>query len=121
MLENGLKKGQVDNTLFRKTLKDDISIDQVYMDDIIFSSTNAFLCKEFSKSMQVEFDMSMMEELKLFLGIQTNQCKDGFYVHQSKYIKELLKKIKLDNCKIMTTLMHPTCNMSKEESNTKVC
>lgn len=36
MLENGFHKGQVDSTLFRKTLKNDILISQVYVDDIIF-------------------------------------------------------------------------------------
>jgi len=72
---------------------------QIYVNDIIFGSTNASLCKEFSKLMQDEFEMSMMRELKFFLGIQINQCKDGLYVHQSKYTKELLKKFKLEDCK----------------------
>jgi len=33
---------------------------QIYVDDIIFGSTNASLCKEFSELMQDEFEMSMM-------------------------------------------------------------
>ena len=45
--------------------------------------------------MQEEFEMSMMGELKFFIGIQINQCKDKVYVHQSKYTKELLKKFNL--------------------------
>jgi len=51
---------------------------------ITFGSTNASLCKEFSKSMQDEFEMSMMGELKFFLGIKINQSKDRVYVHQTK-------------------------------------
>lgn len=47
LLENGFQKGKVNNTLFRKTIKNDILIVQVYIDDIIFGSTNAFLCQEF--------------------------------------------------------------------------
>ena len=47
--------------------------------------------------------MSMMEELKFFLGIQVNQSKDEVYVHQTKYTKELLKKFKLEDCKVMNT------------------
>lgn len=62
----------------------------------------------------------MMRELKLFLEIQINQYEERVYVHQTKYTNELLKKLKLDDCKIMSTPMHPTCNMSKDESNTKV-
>jgi hypothetical protein len=93
---------------------------QIYVDDIIFGSTNESLCKEFSKLMQDEFEMSMMGELKFFLGIQTNQCKDGLYVHQSKYTKELLKKFKLEDCKEMNTPMHQTYTLSKEDNGTKV-
>lgn len=59
-LENGFQKGQVNTTLFRKTLKNEILIFQVNVDDIIFCSTNATLCKEFSKSMQAKFVTSMM-------------------------------------------------------------
>lgn len=119
LLVNGFQKGKVDTTFFIKTLKNDILIIQVYVDDIIFGSTNVFLCKEFSKMMQAKFKMSMMGELKFFLGIQINQRKEGVYVHQTKYTNEFLKKFKLDDCKIMCTHMHPTCNTSKDESNTK--
>jgi hypothetical protein len=80
-------------------LKNDILIIQIYVDDIIFGSTNASLCKEFSKLMQDEFEMSMMGELRFFLGIQINQRKDEVYIHQTKYTKELLKKFGLDECK----------------------
>jgi len=49
--------------------------------------------------MQDGFEMSMMGELKFFLGIQINLSKDGLYVHQSKYTNELMKKFKLEDCK----------------------
>jgi len=93
---------------------------QIYVDDVIFGSTNRSLCKEFSKMMQDEFEMSMMGELKFFFGIKINQCKEGVYVHQSKYTKELLKKFKLEDCKEMNTPMHPTCTLSKEDQGSKV-
>jgi len=70
--------------------------------------------------MQKEFEISMMGELKFFLGIQINQSKDGVSVHQSKYTKELLKKFKLEDCKEMNTLMHPTYTLSKEDQRSKV-
>ena len=92
---------------------------QIYV-DIIFGSTNASLCKEFSKLMQDEFEMSMMGELKFFLGIQINQSKDGVYDHQTNYTKELLKKFKLEDCKVMNTPMHPTCTFSKKDTRSKV-
>jgi len=57
--------------------------------------------------------MSMMGELKFFLRIQVNQSKDEVYVHQTKYTKELVKKFKLEDCKVMNTPIHPTYILSK--------
>ena len=96
--------------------KDILLVVQIYVDDILFGYTNASLCKEFSELMQDDFEMSMMGELKFFLGIQINQCKNGVYVYQSKSTKELLKKFKLEDCKEMNTPMHPTCTLSKEDT-----
>jgi len=50
LIENDFKRGQVDTTLFRRTLEKDILVVRIYV-DIIFGSTNASLCKEFSKLM----------------------------------------------------------------------
>jgi len=51
LLENGLRRGQVDKTLFIKNKVEDFVIIQVYVDDIIFGATNVSLCKEFCKFM----------------------------------------------------------------------
>ena len=85
----------MDTTLFRKTFKNDILICQIYVDDIIFGTSNVSLGREFAVSMQEEFEMSMMRELKFFLEIQINQCSEGTYIHQTKYVTELLKKFQL--------------------------
>jgi hypothetical protein len=65
---------------------------QIYVDDIIFGSTNENMCSKFSKIMQKEFEMSMMGELNFFVGLQIKQTKNGIFINQSKYIKVLLKK-----------------------------
>ena len=45
--------------------------------------------------------MSMMGKLKFFLGLQIKQTNEGIYIHQTKYVKELLKKFKMDDAKPM--------------------
>jgi hypothetical protein len=40
---------------------------QIYVDDIIFGSTNQDLCEEFGKMTANEFEMSMIRELSYFL------------------------------------------------------
>ena len=57
------------------------------------------MCKEFSELMTKEFEMSLMDELKFFLGMQIIQSFEGIFINQSKYLKELLKKYKLKNTK----------------------
>ena len=49
----------------------------VYVDNIIFGSTNDNLYKRFAKLLQSKFEMSLMGELKFFLGLQVDQRLDG--------------------------------------------
>ena len=57
------KGNKVDNTMFLKSKGEHLLFVQVYIDDIIFGATHDDLCKEFSKMMRSEFEMSMMGEL----------------------------------------------------------
>ena len=103
--EKGFKIGRVDTILFTKTIGNDLFIFQIYVDDIIFGSTNNDLCDEFSKMMFDEFEMSMIGELTMFLGFQIKQLKDGIFIHQEKYIHDLLKRFGMENCKKIKTPM----------------
>nr|GEU38587.1 putative ribonuclease H-like domain-containing protein [Tanacetum cinerariifolium] len=59
LLENGFQRGKIDQTLFIKKRKGDILLVQVYVDDIIFGSTNKELCKAFKKLMKDKFQMNV--------------------------------------------------------------
>ena len=72
LLENGFTRGVIDKTIFHKMHNNDLILVQVYVDDIIFGSTNDNLCKRFSKLMQSKYEMSMMGELVFFLGLQVH-------------------------------------------------
>ncbi|GKB31800.1 putative ribonuclease H-like domain-containing protein [Tanacetum coccineum] len=66
LLENGFKRGKIDQTLFIKKQKGDILLVQVYVDDIIFGSTNKELCTGFEKLMKDNQDKYVAEILKKF-------------------------------------------------------
>ena len=68
LLDNGFSMGKMDTTLFVKHKNQDILV-QIYVNDIIFCSTNESMCKEFSSCMSKEFEKSMMGELKYFLDL----------------------------------------------------
>ena len=69
LIENNFARGNVDKTLFIQRSKEDLLIVQIYVDDIIFGSTNEALCKDFTNLMQGEFQMSLMGELNYFIGL----------------------------------------------------
>ena len=75
MLENDLTRGNVDKTLFIQRKCNELLVVQIYLDDIIFRATNENLCKEFTKLMQEEFQMSLMGELNYFLDSKLNKTK----------------------------------------------
>ena len=70
LLSKGLKIGLVDTTLFTKKIGSDLFVLQIYVDDIIFGSTNQDFCEEFGEMTANEFEMSMIGELSYFLGLQ---------------------------------------------------
>ena len=120
LIKNGFVRGKIDPTLFTKTLNGEILVIQIYVDDIIFGSTNDELCEWFSKCMHSEFDMSMMGELNYFLGLQIKQTQDGIYVHQTKYVKELLKRFGFESVKPKSTPMPQNSKLFSDESGKSV-
>nr|GEU61047.1 hypothetical protein [Tanacetum cinerariifolium] len=67
LLENGFQRGKIDQTLFIKRQKGDILLVQIYVDEIIFGSTNKDLCKAFEKIIKDKFQISLIGELTFFL------------------------------------------------------
>ena len=75
LLKNNFTRGSIDKTLFIKNVGNHVLLVQIYVDDIIFGSTNTKLCDEFKKLMQSKFEMSTMGELYYFLGPHIKQQK----------------------------------------------
>ena len=70
--------------------------------------------------MKHEFEMSMFGEIKFFVGLQEHQLKHGIFVTQSKYIKEILKTIGLEDSKPVNTPMATRHKLSKNDESAKV-
>nr|GEZ37938.1 hypothetical protein [Tanacetum cinerariifolium] len=109
--------------------------DKIYVDDIIFGSTNKDLCKAFEKLMKDKFQTSLIRELTFFLGLQVKQKKDGIFISQDKYVakskgdvllvqddkgisicqeqytRNLLKKYEISDSSLVKTPMVPPKNL----------
>ena len=86
------------------------------MDDTLFIG-NDDQCKEFSEQMNKEFEMSMFGEIKFFVGLQIQQSKNGIYITQSKYIKEILKKFGMEDSKLVRTPMCTGLKLTKDDDS----
>jgi hypothetical protein len=104
-ITNSFRVGKADPTLFTKTISKDLFVCQIYVDDIIFGSTNKSTCEEFSRIMIQKFEMSMMGELKYFLEFQVKQLQDGTFISQTKYILDILNKFGMKDAKHIKTPM----------------
>jgi hypothetical protein len=62
----------------------------------------------------------MMGELQFFLGLQIKQEKDGTFVYQAKYTKDILKKFKMDDSKTLSTPMSTTTALDTDEDGEPV-
>jgi hypothetical protein len=65
LLKQGFEIGKAVATLFTRKVDGHIFVCQIYVDDIIFGSTNETFCEEFSRVMTKRFEMSMMGELSI--------------------------------------------------------
>jgi hypothetical protein len=100
--------GKVDQTLFLLNQGRDILIVQVYVDDIVFGGSSNSLVARFAEDLSREFEMSMMGELQFFLRLQIKESKEGTFVHQAKYTKDIVRKFKMEDSKAMATPMSTT-------------
>nr|GEU77028.1 hypothetical protein [Tanacetum cinerariifolium] len=76
---------------------------KVYVDDIIFGSTNKELCKAFEKLMKDKFQTSLMRELTLFFILQVKQKEHRIFISQDKYVAEILRMFGLIDGKSAST------------------
>ena len=70
--------------------------------------------------MKKEFQMSMLGEPTFFLGLQVYQIDKGIFISQTKYIKYMLKRFKMEYSKPFSTPMITGCKLSKDDESLEV-
>jgi hypothetical protein len=120
LLKKGFKIGKVDPTLFTRKQGNDLFVCQKYVADIIFGSTNQVWVDEFGRIMTKRFEMSMMGELKFFLGFQIKQLKDGTFISQTKYTNDMIMKFDMNNAKPTKTPMPSNGHLDLNEEGKSI-
>nr|GEV34857.1 retrovirus-related Pol polyprotein from transposon TNT 1-94 [Tanacetum cinerariifolium] len=79
-------------TFFTREAGNDLLPVQIYVENIIFASTDTVMCNKFTNQMTTKFKMSMMGQMSFLLGLQISQSPRGIFINQSKYASEIIKK-----------------------------
>jgi len=94
------KRSTSEVTLYtRSDLEGNLIIVSIYVDDIVYTGSSERLLSEFKREMMQRYEMSDIGLLHHFLGMGILQTDQGVFIHQSKYVKSLLSKFGLDDCK----------------------
>ncbi|GKC14231.1 retrovirus-related pol polyprotein from transposon TNT 1-94 [Tanacetum coccineum] len=73
LISQHFSKCAINPMLFTQEARNDLLLVQIYVDDIIFASTNIAMCNEFANKMTTKFKMSMMGQMSFFLGLKISQ------------------------------------------------
>ncbi|GKE86378.1 retrovirus-related pol polyprotein from transposon TNT 1-94 [Tanacetum coccineum] len=120
LISQHFSKGAVDATLLTRKAGNDLLLVQIYVDDIIFASTNTALCNKFANLMTTKFKMSMMGQMPFFLGLQISQSPRGIFLNQSKYAYEIIKKYDLLSSDYVDTPMVEKNKLDEDLQRTPV-
>jgi hypothetical protein len=120
LLEHGYVMWSVDKILFTLKHGTDFLLIHIYMDDIIFGGSAHTLVSKFQEMVENEFQMSMMGELTFFLGIKVKQMKEIIFIHQAKYMTDLMKKFNMAELKPMSTPMSTAVVLDLDENGEAV-
>lgn len=99
LMQQGFKEGSTDNNLYIKFDKDKLLIVVVYVDDIIFGGHVESMSQGFASTMPQGFEISLLSEITYFPSLQVQQTKNGMFLSQIKYLKQILKKYGTEDCK----------------------
>nr|GEW75665.1 hypothetical protein [Tanacetum cinerariifolium] len=102
---NGISREEVYVSQLDRREGKEILMIQIYVDDIIFTSTKPDLCEKNSEIMCSKFKMLMMGKMSFFLGLQISQSPRGIFLNQSKYALEMIKKYGIETSDSVDTPM----------------
>ena len=108
LLAMGFTVSASDTSLFMKIDSTYIIILLLYVDDIILTGSSSIKIHNVVQELSSVFDLKDFGKLTYFLGLQIQYRSNGdIFVHQAKYIKDLIHKSGMESCKPAATSCKP--------------
>ena len=87
----------------------------LYVDDLFVTSMDGLIA-DMKRKLSVEFKMKDLGMMHYFLGMEMWQNADGISLGQGKYRIEILTRLRMMDCKAMTTPMASNLNLLRDAS-----
>jgi histone deacetylase 1/2 len=118
LIQFGFRASKCDPSLFIYTKVKQIMYMLVYVDDIIITGSSTTLVQNLVNKLDSVFSLKQLGDLDYFLGIEVQQLSDNsLLLSQGKYIRDLLTKTNMLECKPIATPMMSSCKLSKVGSD----
>lgn len=98
LIKLGFNRCSAEHGVYTRKKNGKLIIVYIYVDDLLVTGSDMKEIDEFKRMMNAEFEMTDLGTLSYFLGIEFVQCKEGVFMHQKKYVTELLKKFNMFKC-----------------------
>ncbi|XP_022880592.1 uncharacterized protein LOC111397855 [Olea europaea var. sylvestris] len=92
----------------------------LYVDDLLVTGSNFALIEKVKSELKKAFDITNLEKMQYFLGIEIHQTQQGIFVCQRKYDKEVSRKFNMENCKPVSTPLIQNAKLMKEDGLTRL-
>lgn len=115
LVHNGFKVAPSDSSLFVMAKEGRLAIVLVYVDDLIITGDYSEEIERTRENLSVRFQMKELGELRHFLGLEVEHTKNGIFLGQQKYAKDLLKRYGMLDCKPISTPMDPNARLQEDK------
>ncbi|XP_061349581.1 uncharacterized mitochondrial protein AtMg00810-like [Gastrolobium bilobum] len=109
-----------EHAMYVKKKEGNILLVALYVDDLILLGNDEGMIQDFKKKMTKEFEMTDLDLMRYFLGLEVRQDKFGIFVSQEGYAKDILKRFKMIDCNPVSTPMKPDLKLLKYDGGEKV-
>lgn len=117
LLQFGFKSSRCDPSLFTYSNGSTRLFALVYVDDIILTGSSPSLITELITKLNAKFALKQLGEFDYFLGIEVKHTHAGLFLSQAKYIRKVLHKANMSDCKPINSPMMSSCKLSRYGTN----
>ena len=121
LFEKGFRNSAVDRCIYildRGHVSKNIYV-VLYVDDLVIATANFETMNRFKNYLMEKFFMTDLKDIKLFLGIRVLRSENKITLDQSAYIKTILDKFNMSDCKAVSTPLENKLNYRVLNSDEK--